>query len=156
MFASMRAVIQRVSSASVAVNNIQITRIEQGLLVLIGFETTDEQVDIDWLTQKIVQLRIFADPKNNMNLSLLDVVGSLLLVSQFTLHASCKKGNRPSFLQAAKPEIAIPIYNKTIEAFNKLLSSPISTGIFGADMQVDLCNDGPVTVILDSKNKDLF
>ena len=149
----MKAVIQRVSQASVTINNKQHSAINAGLLVLVGIEEADGQDDIDWLCSKMVNLRIFNDVEGVMNLSLKDIDGELLLVSQFTLQASTKKGNRPSYIQAARPETAIPLYEKTIEALNSLLGKPVKTGVFGADMQVGLVNNGPVTIIIDTKNK---
>jgi D-aminoacyl-tRNA deacylase len=152
----MRVVIQRVSEAAVKVNNTIVGEIAEGFMVLVGFEADDNMEDITWITQKIVQLRVFADAQDAMNLSIMDVQGDILLISQFTLHAASKKGNRPSFIKAAKPIQATELYNQTIEKLTVLLGKPIQTGIFGADMQVSLCNNGPVTIILDSKNKDLF
>lgn len=149
----MKAVIQRVSQASVTINNQQHSTINAGLLVLVGIEEADGQDDIDWLCSKMVNLRIFNDAEGVMNLSLKDIDGELLLVSQFTLQASTKKGNRPSYIQAARPETTIPLYEKTIEVLNGLLSKPVKTGVFGADMQVGLVNNGPVTIIIDTKNK---
>ncbi|MFM2265566.1 MAG: hypothetical protein RLZ77_986 [Bacteroidota bacterium] len=149
----MKVVIQRVRSAQVEIVEQVVGTIDQGLLVLVGFESADTQEDIDWVVSKTVNLRIFADENGVMNCSLLETGGSLLLVSQFTLHASTKKGNRPSYIQAAKPEIAIPLYEKCILAFEKALQKPIQTGQFGADMQVSFVNDGPVTILIDSKNK---
>jgi D-tyrosyl-tRNA(Tyr) deacylase len=149
----MKVVIQRVRSAEVAIDEKVVGQIEKGLLVLVGFEAADTQEDIDWIVAKTVNLRIFNDENGVMNCSLLETAGSLLLVSQFTLHASTKKGNRPSYIQAAKPEIAIPLYEKSIQAFDWALQKTIQTGQFGADMQVSLVNDGPVTIIIDSKNK---
>ncbi|MFT4969261.1 MAG: D-tyrosyl-tRNA(Tyr) deacylase [Chitinophagales bacterium] len=149
----MKAIIQRVSEASVQVNAQTIGAIQQGLLVLLGFENEDQQEDIDWMVQKIIQMRIFNDAAGKMNLSLLDVSGDILLISQFTLHASTKKGNRPSFIKAAKPDMAIPLYEQTISSFQHKLNRAIQTGEFGADMKVSLLNDGPVTISLDSKLK---
>lgn len=149
----MKVVIQRVRSAQVAIDEKVVGQIEKGLLVLVGFEAADTQEDIDWVVAKTVNLRIFNDENGVMNCSLLETGGSLLLVSQFTLHASTKKGNRPSYIQAAKPEIAIPLYEKSIQAFELALQKTIQTGQFGADMQVSLLNDGPVTILIDSKNK---
>ena len=150
----MRAVIQRVSKASVAVEDKIISRIEQGVLVLLGIEPSDNQEDILWLSRKIVNLRIFNDDEGVMNLSLLEVGGEVIVVSQFTLHASTKKGNRPSYIKAAKPEIAIPLYENFIDQMETDLGKKVGTGIFGADMKVELKNDGPVTIIIDSKNKE--
>lgn len=149
----MKVVIQRVRSAQVAIDEKVVGQIEKGVLVLVGFEVADTQEDIDWVVAKTVNLRIFNDENGVMNCSLLETGGSLLLVSQFTLHASTKKGNRPSYIQAAKPEIAIPLYEKSIQAFEWALQKTIQTGQFGADMQVSLLNDGPVTILIDSKNK---
>jgi D-tyrosyl-tRNA(Tyr) deacylase len=149
----MKVVIQRVRSAQVAIDEKVVGQIEKGMLVLVGFEAADTLEDIDWVVAKTVNMRIFNDDNGVMNCSLLETGGSLLLVSQFTLHASTKKGNRPSYIQAAKPEIAIPLYEKSIQAFEWALQKPIQTGQFGADMQVSLLNDGPVTILIDSKNK---
>ncbi len=150
----MRVVIQRVSEASVTVNESITGSINQGLLVLMGIEDADTIEDIDWLISKIVNLRIFNDEQEVMNRSVLDIGGQILLVSQFTLHASTKKGNRPSYIKASKPEIAIPMYEKMIATLAIALGKPIQTGIFGADMKVRLLNDGPVTITIDSKNKE--
>ena len=149
----MKAVIQRVSEASVTIDRKIKSRIEKGLLVLLGIEETDTPEDIEWLSGKITRLRIFGDETGAMNLSLADVNGDLLLISQFTLHANTKKGNRPSFLKAAKPLTAIPLYKQFIAQIEKDLKKPIQTGEFGADMKVSLLNDGPVTIIIDSKNR---
>jgi D-tyrosyl-tRNA(Tyr) deacylase len=130
------------------------SQIQQGLLVLLGIEEQDDDEDIEWLSGKILRMRIFSDPQGLMNLSLEEINGELLLISQFTLHASTKKGNRPSFIRAARPEQAIPLYEKMIKALELNLKKKIGTGIFGADMQVELVNDGPVTIIIDSKNKE--
>ena len=150
----MRVVIQRVKQAQVEVENETVGEIKQGLLLLVSFENEDGQEDIDWICNKVVNMRIFSDDADKMNLSVKDIDGGILLVSQFTLHASCKKGNRPSFMKAAKPKVAIPLYEQSIETFNKLLGNQIETGQFGADMQVSLMNDGPVTIVLDSKIKE--
>ena len=151
----MRLVIQRVSSASVEVEDFVVAEIETGLLILAGIEEADTKEDIDWLVKKTTQLRIFNDAQDVMNLSVQDIGGKIILVSQFTLHASTKKGNRPSYIRAAAPETAIPLYEDLIAEFKKALGNKkVETGIFGADMQVYLVNDGPVTIILDSKNKD--
>ncbi|TXB64655.1 D-tyrosyl-tRNA(Tyr) deacylase [Vicingus serpentipes] len=150
----MKVVIQRVSEASVTVNKIVTGKINAGLLVLIGFEETDTQEDIAWMSGKITRLRIFGDDNENMNLSVSDVGGEILLISQFTLHASTKKGNRPSFIKAAKPDLAIPLYEQFIQQLEIDLGKPIQTGEFGADMKVALINDGPVTITIDSKNKE--
>jgi D-tyrosyl-tRNA(Tyr) deacylase len=149
----MRVVIQRVSRASVTVDEKVTGAINTGLLVLVGIEDTDGPEDLQWLSSKIVQMRIFNDADGVMNLSLQDVKGDLLLVSQFTLHASTKKGNRPSYIQASKPPVAIPLYEQFIAQLEKDLGKPIQTGIFGADMKVELVNDGPVTIWMDTKNK---
>ncbi|MGF7230724.1 D-aminoacyl-tRNA deacylase [Arachidicoccus sp.] len=150
----MRALIQRVSRASVEVENKIIGRINSGLLIFIGIETSDSEKDIQWLSNKIVNLRIFNDDNSVMNLSLKDCNGNILLVSQFTLHASTKKGNRPSYIQAAKPEMSIPLYEKMIAQLERDLGTQIATGIFGADMKVSLLNDGPVTIWIDTKNRE--
>ena len=150
----MRAVIQRVTRASVTVEGNITGSIGMGLLVLIGIEDADDQEDIIWLSNKICNLRIFSDPEGVMNLSVKDVNGDLLLVSQFTLHAATKKGNRPSYIRASKPDIAIPLYEKMIAQLRQDLGKPVPTGIFGADMKVDLLNDGPVTIIIDTKAKE--
>lgn len=149
----MIAVIQRVTNASVKINNQINGEIEEGLMVLLGIEDADTEEDIDWLSRKIVNLRIFDDEDGVMNRSLLDVEGNLLIVSQFTLHASTKKGNRPSYIKAAKPDIAIPLYEQFITACEQLISKKVATGEFGAYMQVALVNDGPVTILIDSKDK---
>ena len=150
----MRLVIQRVSAASVSIEQVIHGQIEQGLVVLVGIETADMLEDVHWLTQKLVQMRIFTDEEGKMNHSLLDVNGGLLIISQFTLHASTKKGNRPSFIQAARPEQAIPLYEAFIESCKAADVKLVQTGIFGADMQVSLINDGPVTIVIDSKNRE--
>lgn len=151
----MRLVIQRVSSASVEVEGSVVAEIEKGLLILAGIEEADTREDIDWLVKKATQLRIFNDAEGVINLSVQDIGGKIILVSQFTLHASTKKGNRPSYIRAAAPENAIPMYEDLIGEFRKVLGiKKVETGIFGADMQVHLVNDGPVTIILDSKNRD--
>lgn len=150
----MRAVIQRVSQASVTIEETIKSSIGHGLLVLLGIEDEDTEEDIGWLSSKIVNLRIFNDPGGVMNESLLDQHGELLLVSQFTLHASTKKGNRPSYIKASKPPVAIPLYETMIRQLEKDLGRPIQTGEFGADMKVELLNDGPVTIIMDTKNKE--
>ena len=149
----MRVIIQRVSEASVSIDSQVNAKIKQGLMILVGISTEDNQEDIDWLTQKIINLRVFNDENGKMNLSLLDVKGEVLIVSQFTLFASTKKGNRPSFIQSAKPEIAVPLYEQLIESL-KATGIEIKTGTFGADMKVSLTNDGPVTISIDSKNKE--
>ncbi|MCG2460545.1 D-tyrosyl-tRNA(Tyr) deacylase [Flavobacteriaceae bacterium F89] len=150
----MRAVIQRVSKASVVVKGKLISQIGNGLLVLLGIETTDDQEDIYWLSRKIVNLRIFNDEQGVMNRSLLEMGGEVIVVSQFTLQASIKKGNRPSYIKAARPEFAIPLYKKFVGQMQVDLGKKVGTGIFGADMKVDLLNDGPVTIIMDTKNKE--
>ena len=149
----MITVIQRVSSASVTIEGNVKSSIGKGLLVLVGIEDADTQEDIDWLSNKIVNLRIFNDSEGVMNKSVLEEAGDIIVVSQFTLHASTKKGNRPSFIEAARPEQAIPLYEQMIDLLSKELNQPIRTGKFGADMKVSLTNDGPVTILLDSKNK---
>ena len=149
----MIAVVQRVSEASVTIAGTVRGAINQGLLVLLGIEEADGDGDIDWLSRKIVNLRIFGDEEGIMNKSLLDKEGDLLVVSQFTLHASTKKGNRPSYIKAAKPDIAIPLYEKFVAACQTLVGTSVATGEFGADMQVRLLNDGPVTIIIDTKDK---
>ncbi len=149
----MRIVIQRVSRASVSIDGKIHNEIGQGLMVLVGITHEDNQEDIEWITKKLTNLRIFDDENGQMNLSLKECQGDILLVSQFTLHASTKKGNRPSYIQAAKPDIAIPIYEKLIDHLEQTIEKPIKTGIFGADMKVSLINNGPVTIIIDSKNK---
>ncbi len=150
----MKAVIQRVSQSSVTIDNKIVAEIQKGLLVLIGIEDSDSQEDILWLTSKIANLRIFGDENNVMNLSLKDIDGEIIIVSQFTLHALTKKGNRPSYIKAAKPEIAIPLYEKFISQMELELGKQVQTGQFGADMKVSLVNDGPVTLIMDTKNKE--
>lgn len=154
IFAAMRVVIQRVQSASVTINNSIFSAIEKGLLILVGIEEADNAEDIDWLCKKIIDLRIFADDAGKMNLSVKETGGDILVISQFTLHASTKKGNRPSYIKAAKPEVAIPLYESFITALSILFQKPVKTGVFGADMQVSLVNDGPVTICIDSKNKE--
>jgi D-aminoacyl-tRNA deacylase len=150
----MRAVIQRVSKASVTIGNQLKCEIHAGVLILLGIEEADTKEDIEWLSAKICNLRIFNDANGVMNLSLKETKNDLLLVSQFTLHASTKKGNRPSYIKAAKPEIAIPLYEMMIKQLGNDLAKPIQTGTFGADMQIALINDGPVTIIMDSKNRE--
>ncbi len=150
----MRALIQRVNRAAVRVAGQVVGEVEQGLLVLVGVEEADAEADIDWLAGKLVAMRLFADEEGKMNRSLIDVGGRLLLVSQFTLHASCKKGNRPSFIRAARPEQAERLYQALAERLATLLGQPIVHGVFGADMQVSLENDGPVTIWLDTKAKE--
>ena len=150
----MRAVIQRVSEASVTVEGAIIGQIQRGLMVLVGIVKEDDTLDIEWLSNKIIHMRIFEDENGVMNKSLIEVGGEILLVSQFTLHASTKKGNRPSYIAAAKPEVSIPIYEAMIHQLEKDLGASIQTGKFGADMKVSLINDGPVTITIDSKNKE--
>jgi len=149
----MKALIQRVAQASVTINSKIYNEIGVGILIFLGITHDDTQEDINWLVKKIVGLRIFNDSNNLMNLSLKDIDGSALIVSQFTLMANTKKGNRPSYITAAKPDIATPLYTKFIEAFKLALGKRVATGVFGADMKVSLINDGPVTIIIDSKNK---
>ena len=150
----MKAVIQRVSQSSVTINNEIVAQIQQGLLVLVGIEDADNQEDINWLTSKIANLRIFEDENEVMNLSLKDINGEMIVVSQFTLHAATKKGNRPSYIKASKPEIAIPLYESFVQQMEIELGKKVQTGQFGADMKVRLVNDGPVTIIIDTKNKE--
>ncbi|HQV99492.1 MAG TPA: D-aminoacyl-tRNA deacylase [Bacteroidia bacterium] len=150
----MRCVIQRVSEASVTIDRIVKSEIGIGLLVLVGIEDADTDEDIEWLCGKIAKLRIFNDADGVMNCSVLEVNGDILLISQFTLHASTKKGNRPSYLKASKPDFAIPMYEKLIAQMEREMNKKIFTGEFGADMKVRLLNDGPVTIIIDSKNKE--
>ena len=150
----MKAVIQRVSQASVTINDEKVADIGLGLLILVGIEDADTTEDIDWLTSKISQLRIFNDENEVMNKSVQDVNGDIIIVSQFTLHASTKKGNRPSYLKASKPDIAIPLYEAFINSMEKSIGKKVQTGQFGADMKVSLINDGPATIIIDTKNKE--
>jgi D-aminoacyl-tRNA deacylase len=150
----MKAVIQRVSKASVTIDGKLKSSIGLGLLVLVGVEDADAQEDIEWLSAKISGLRIFNDDQRVMNLSVKEVNGDILVVSQFTLHASTKKGNRPSYIRAAKPESAVPMYEKFINQMEMDLGKPVSTGTFGADMKVELLNDGPVTILIDTKNRE--
>ncbi len=149
----MKVVIQRVSSASVTIETEIVANIQSGLLVLVGIEDGDSVEDINWLSQKVINLRIFGDENEVMNLSVKDIQGDIIIVSQFTLHASTKKGNRPSYIKASKPEIAVPLYEKFVQQMELELGKRIQTGKFGADMKVALVNDGPVTIIIDSKNK---
>ena len=149
----MKTVIQRVSQASVTIDSKIVATIQKGLLVLVGIEDADNQEDINWLCQKIANLRIFGDEDEVMNLSVKDIDGEIIVVSQFTLQASTKKGNRPSYIKAAKPEVAIPLYEQFVRQLEKELGKKVQTGIFGADMEVSLLNDGPVTIVIDSKNK---
>ncbi len=150
----MKVVIQRVSQASVTIDNKIVAEIPKGLLVLIGIEDADNQEDTDWLVTKIVNLRIFPDENDIMNLSVKDIDGEIIVVSQFTLQASTKKGNRPSYIKASKPEIAIPIYENFIQKLRFEFGKKIQTGVFGADMKVTLVNDGPVMIVIDSKNRE--
>lgn len=150
----MRVVIQRVSKANVKVDGKISGEIAEGLLVLLGIEDADNDEDIQWLSNKIVNLRIFNDENGVMNRSVIEIGGNILLVSQFTLHASTKKGNRPSYMKASKPEFAIPMYEKMIKQLEADLSKKIQTGVFGADMKIELLNDGPVTIVIDTKNKE--
>ena len=150
----MRAVIQRVEKSSVVINHTEKAAIGKGILVLLGIENDDAERDIHWLAGKIARLRIFDDSQGVMNLSLDDINGEVLIISQFTLHASTKKGNRPSYIKAAKPEKAVPLYNQFIEVMESLLGKEVNTGEFGAEMMVSLINDGPVTIVMDSKNKE--
>lgn len=150
----MRAVIQRVTEASCTVDNEITGAIQQGLLVLLGVEESDTDADIAWLAQKIVNMRIFSDEEGKMNRSLTDIQGSILLISQFTLFASTKKGNRPGFTRAARPDTAVPLYEKMKAELSRLTGTPTATGIFGADMKISLVNDGPVTIVMDTQDKD--
>lgn len=150
----MKTVIQRVSQSSVTINNEIVAKIQQGVLVLVGIEDADNQEDINWLTSKIANLRIFEDENEVMNLSLKDIDGEMIVVSQFTLHALTKKGNRPSYIKASKPEIAIPLYESFVQQMEIELGKKVQTGQFGADMKVSLVNNGPVTIIIDTKNKE--
>ena len=150
----MRVVIQRVAEASVVIENKIVASIEKGLLVLVGIEDADTQEDIDWFVAKIAKIRIFGDENNVMNLSVQDIDGDIIVVSQFTLHAGTKKGNRPSYIKASKPEIAIPLYENFVRKLELEIGKKVQTGEFGADMKVSLINDGPVTIIMDSKNKE--
>ena len=150
----MKAIIQRVSEASVSINGELKSEIKTGYLILLGIIADDNQQDIDWLANKIKNLRLFNDTDGLMNLSLEEIDGDIIVVSQFTLHAKTKKGNRPSYIRAAKPELAIPIYEAFISKLFELTGKEIGSGEFGADMKVKLCNDGPITIIIDTKNKD--
>jgi D-tyrosyl-tRNA(Tyr) deacylase len=152
----MRVVLQRVSEASVTIDQKIKSEIGAGLLLLVGIEADDNQEDVEWLCRKIVQLRIFNDAEGKMNLSVQDIGGDVLIISQFTLHAQCKKGNRHSFIKADRPEQSIPLYEAFIAEMEKQLGKAVGSGIFGADMKVDLINDGPVTILFDTKHKDLF
>ncbi|MEH6681374.1 MAG: D-aminoacyl-tRNA deacylase [Sediminicola sp.] len=150
----MRAIVQRVSRASVTVEGQMVSQIGTGLLILLGVEELDTETDIEWLSRKIANLRIFGDANGAMNHSLLEIGGGAIVVSQFTLHASIKKGNRPSYLKAAKPMVAEPLYKAFVQRMEKEMGQKVGTGIFGADMKVDLLNDGPVTIFFDTKNKE--
>jgi D-tyrosyl-tRNA(Tyr) deacylase len=150
----MRVVLQRVSKSSVSIDGKVHNKIDKGILVLLGIESGDEHGDADWLAHKISQLRIFSDSDGKMNQSIQDINGSFLVISQFTLHASTKKGNRPSFIRAASPHLAIPLYEYFTHKLEDVSGRPVKTGVFGADMKVDLLNDGPVTIFMDSKNKE--
>ncbi len=150
----MRLVIQRVKNASVTIESAVFSSIKEGLLVLVGIEDADDEKDSDWLVQKLINMRIFSDAEGKMNLSVKEINGEILVVSQFTLHASTQKGNRPSFIKAARPEKAIPLYENFIKKINLELGHECKTGVFGADMKVGLINDGPVTIFVDSKNKE--
>lgn len=150
----MRVVIQRVQNANVSIDGLPKSSINMGMLILVGIENADTDADLDWLCNKIYQLRIFPDEDGVMNKSLRDVNGELLVISQFTLHAKTKKGNRPSYINAAKPDVAIPLYKKFVTKLNEISGKQVQTGEFGANMQVSLVNDGPVTIIIDSKNRE--
>lgn len=150
----MRVVLQRVSSASVVVDNNKVADIQKGLLIFVGIEDADNQEDIDWLVGKIIKIRIFNDENDVMNCSVQDINGDIIVVSQFTLHASTKKGNRPSYLKASKPDVAIPLYENFVVTLQREFENKIQTGIFGADMKISLLNDGPVTIMMDSKNRE--
>ena len=150
----MRVLLQRVTEAKVLIENKIHSEIQNGLLLLLGIEENDSKSDIEWLVKKVTNLRIFGDSEGKMNLSVKDINGELLVVSQFTLYASAKKGNRPSFIKSAKPEIAIPLYKQFVETINNEIETEVKAGVFGADMQVSLINDGPVTIWMDSKNKE--
>jgi D-aminoacyl-tRNA deacylase len=150
----MRVVVQRVTSASVTINDHVFSAIGQGLLVLVGIEDSDDATDVEWLTNKLINIRIFNDTFGVMNLSVKDLQGEFLVVSQFTLHASTKKGNRPSYIRASKGDIAIPLYESFVQHLRQVSGLPVKTGQFGADMKVALLNDGPVTIVMDTKNKE--
>ena len=150
----MRIIIQRVQNASVTIDGECHSKIEKGMMILLGIEDADNNEDIEWLVKKIINLRIFDDPDGVMNLSIKDVQGEILVVSQFTLFASTKKGNRPSYIRAAKPEISVPLYEQFCTSLSEAMDVAVKTGVFGADMKVALVNDGPVTIIIDSKNKE--
>lgn len=149
----MKVVIQRVKQSAVHIDGIEKAKIGQGLLVLVGIEEIDGQDDIDWLSRKIVGLRIFEDQDQIMNLSVQDIAGEIIVVSQFTLQASTKKGNRPSYIKAAKPDVAVPLYEAFVKCLEQNLGKKVGTGTFGADMQISLVNDGPVTIVIDSQNR---
>jgi len=150
----MKAVIQRVSHASVTIESEKVASIDNGVLILLGIVNEDTSEDINWLSNKIANLRIFGDENDVMNKSLLDIDGDAIIVSQFTLHANTKKGNRPSYIKAAKPQVAIPLYEAFVKQFEKTLGKKVGTGEFGADMKVELLNDGPVTIVIDTKQKE--
>ena len=150
----MKVIIQRVTQASVTIENNIVAQIQNGLLILLGIEDLDTQEDINWLVGKIINLRIFGDENHVMNLSVKDIDGDIIVVSQFTLHASTKKGNRPSYIKASKPEFAIPMYENFVKSLEKEFNKKVQTGIFGADMKVSLINEGPVTIVIDTKNKE--
>ena len=150
----MRIVVQRVSKASVTVHGDKVANISAGLLILLGIENDDTEEDIHWLVKKVSNLRIFNDENDVMNLSLMDLNAAALVVSQFTLHASTKKGSRPSYIKAAKPLVAVPLYQEFVASLEKVLGKKVATGVFGAEMKVELLNDGPVTIIIDSKRKE--
>ncbi|MEN2402373.1 D-aminoacyl-tRNA deacylase [Flavobacterium sp. MC2016-06] len=150
----MKIVLQRVSEASVTVDHQKVANIQKGLLILVGIEDLDTQEDIDWLAGKIIKMRIFGDENDVMNFSVQDIDGDIIVVSQFTLHASTKKGNRPSYIKASKPEFAIPMYENFVKSLEKEFQKKVQTGIFGVDMKVNLLNDGPVTILIDSKNRE--
>ena len=150
----MRAVIQRVSKGSVTIENKVFSKINKGLLVLLGVGLIDSEEDVQWLVKKIANMRLFPSDKGNVDLSIIDIDAEILVISQFTLFASTKKGNRPSFLHSAKPDVAKPLYEKFVAELEKTIQKPVQTGVFGADMQVDLCNDGPITICVDTKNKE--
>ncbi|MDF2380075.1 D-tyrosyl-tRNA(Tyr) deacylase [Nostoc ellipsosporum NOK] len=150
----MRAVIQRVTEASVKIDGVINGQIANGLLILLGIEAADDRADIDWLTGKVAALRIFNDEQGVMNRSIVDIGGGILVISQFTLFASTRKGNRPSYIRAARPEVAIPLYESFVSALSTAIGKPVATGIFGADMKVSLLNDGPVTILIDSKERE--
>ncbi len=150
----MKVVIQRVAQSSVTIDSKIVAEIQKGLLILVGIEDSDDQEDIDWLVGKIIKIRVFEDENHVMNLSVQDIEGDIIVVSQFTLHASTKKGNRPSYIKAAKPEVAIPLYENFVQHLEKEFCKKVQTGVFGADMKVLLLNDGPVTIAIDSKNRE--